>query len=57
VILVGKHQRMDLLWTANVDGRIILKFILEKYDVRVWTGFGWIRTVSNGRLIPSQYKQ
>lgn len=41
---------MYLLWRPSVDGRIILKMIFEKYDVRVWTGFGWIRIVSMADL-------
>jgi hypothetical protein len=26
-----------------VDGRIILKWVLRKEDVRVWTDFLWLR--------------
>jgi hypothetical protein len=28
------------LWAGK---RIILKRILKKYDVRVWTGFNWLK--------------
>jgi hypothetical protein len=27
----------------GVDGRIILGWILRKWDVGVWTGLGWLR--------------
>jgi hypothetical protein len=27
----------------GVDGRIILGWIFSKWDVGVWTGFGWLR--------------
>jgi hypothetical protein len=26
-----------------VDGRIILKWVLRKYDLRVWNVFSWLR--------------
>jgi hypothetical protein len=32
----------------DVDRRIILRWILRKYGVRVWTGFMWIRVGSSG---------
>jgi hypothetical protein len=37
-------QQEDL----SVDGRIILKWILNKYGVRVWAGFIWLRIGSSG---------
>jgi hypothetical protein len=27
----------------GIDGRIILELILKKYDMRVCTGFNWLR--------------
>jgi hypothetical protein len=27
----------------EVDGKIILRWIFRKWDVGVWTGFGWLR--------------
>jgi hypothetical protein len=44
---------------SNVNGRIILYYILRKYDWGVWTGFIWLRigrwravanTVLNSRI-------
>jgi hypothetical protein len=33
----------------GVDGRIMFKYVLEKQDVRVWSGFVWIRIgISSG---------
>jgi hypothetical protein len=32
----------------DVDGRIILGWIFKKYDVRLWTGLIWLRTVTDG---------
>jgi hypothetical protein len=34
----------------GVHGSIILKWILKKYGVRVWTGFIWIRAGECGLL-------
>jgi len=35
----------DHLEDLRVDGRVILKLILKKYDGRAWTGFNWLRIV------------
>jgi hypothetical protein len=34
---------------VDVDGRIILKWIFEKY-VMEWTGLIWFRIVTSGKL-------
>jgi hypothetical protein len=39
-VLVGKER--DNLKDLCVDGRIVLKWILQKYDRIAWTGFIWI---------------
>jgi hypothetical protein len=36
-----------------LDGKIILKRILKKLDVRVWVGFSSLRIRINGGLLPS----
>jgi hypothetical protein len=40
----GNREGRDHLGHIGVDGKIILKSIIKKYDVRVWTGFNWVRT-------------
>jgi len=32
----------------GVDGRIILRWILRKLDVNVWTGSNWLRKWTGG---------
>jgi hypothetical protein len=33
----------------GIDERIILRHILRKWDVRVWTGSSWLRIETGGR--------
>jgi hypothetical protein len=35
----------------ELDVRILLKLILNKYGERLWTEFVWTRTGSSGRLL------
>jgi hypothetical protein len=42
---------MNYLGDPDIDGRIILKLILEKYGVRVWTGFKWLRIRISGEIL------
>ena len=35
----------------GVDGRIILRSILRKWDVRAWTGLSWLRIGTGGGLL------
>jgi hypothetical protein len=41
------HYGEDL----DVDGRIILEWILGKWDWNLWTGCIWLRVGTNGRLL------
>jgi len=36
---------------TSVDGRIILKEILQKYGVILWAGFIWLRIGTGGGLL------
>jgi hypothetical protein len=42
-ILVRNLRKSDQWGDPGVDGRIILGWILRKWDVGVWTGLGWLR--------------
>ena len=46
--LVGKREARDHLEDPAVDGRIILRWILRKWDVGVWTGSSWLRIGEGG---------
>jgi hypothetical protein len=35
----------------DLDGRIILKWILKKWDEGTWTGFIWLRLGTGDRLL------
>jgi hypothetical protein len=35
----------------GVDGNLILEWILEKEGEKMWIGFIWLRTKTNGRLL------
>jgi hypothetical protein len=49
--LVAKPESKSFLVDLSVDGRIILKCIVKKYGVKMWTGFIWIRIKSSGGLL------
>jgi hypothetical protein len=49
-VLVGKPKKNDPLVRLDIDGRIILKWILQKQRVRVRAGFNCLRIGSSGRL-------
>jgi len=44
----GNLRERDHLEDAGVDGRIILRWILRKWDVRAWTGLIWLRIETGG---------
>jgi hypothetical protein len=50
-VLVGNPEEKDNLEGTGVDERIILKWILKKYDGRVWTGFIWLRIRAGSGLL------
>jgi hypothetical protein len=50
-ILAGTPEEKKQLGRIGLDGRIILKIILKKYDVMVWTGFIWLRVGTSGGLL------
>jgi len=39
----GNLRERDYLENSGVDGRIILRWIFRKWDVRAWTGSIWFR--------------
>jgi hypothetical protein len=39
---------------SGVDGRIILRQMFRKWDVRVWTGLSWLRIETDGGHLYSQ---
>jgi hypothetical protein len=40
---VEKHEGKRRLGRSGIDGRIILRWILRKWGVGVWTGLIWLR--------------
>jgi hypothetical protein len=40
----GNMRARDHLEDPAVDGRIILRWIFRKWDMRAWTEFIWLRT-------------
>jgi hypothetical protein len=43
----GRNHSEDL----GEDVRIILKPIFERWSLRLWTGFIWLKMWSNGELL------
>ena len=44
----GNLRERDHLGDPGVDGRVILRWIFRKRDVRVWTGSSWLRIGTDG---------
>jgi hypothetical protein len=47
-VLVEKPQGENHSEDPNIDGRIILRWIFRKWDVRAWTGSIWLRIGTGG---------
>jgi hypothetical protein len=47
----GKPSEIDHLEDPGIDGRIILRLIIRRWDGGTWTGSSWLRIeTSGGRL-------
>jgi len=44
----GNLRERDHLGDPGIDGRIILRWILRKLDVGIWTGWSWLRIGTGG---------
>jgi len=47
----GNLRERDHLGDRGVDGRIILRWIFRKWDLKAWTGLIWLRIGTDGRLL------
>jgi hypothetical protein len=50
-MLVYSLKARDCLGDLGVVWRIILKWAIEKYGGKVWTGFAWIGKETDDRLL------
>jgi hypothetical protein len=44
----GNLRERDKWGDPGVDGRIILKWMFRKWDVKEWTGLTWLRIRTDG---------
>ena len=49
--LVGKPKGRDHFEDVDLDGRMILKWVLKKQDGRGCTGFIWLRVGTGGAVL------
>ena len=47
-LLWENRRERDHMGDPDVDGKIILRWIFRKWDVRLWTGSGWLRIGKGG---------
>ena len=47
-VLFGRYEGKKPLVRLGVDGRVVLKSVFKKWDVRVWTGSSWLRIGRGG---------
>jgi len=47
----GNLRERDHLEDAGIDGRMILRWILRKCDVEIWTGSSWLRIGTGDGLL------
>ena len=45
----GNLRERNHLEDSGIDGRIILKWIFGKWDVKAWIGLMWLRLGAGGR--------
>jgi hypothetical protein len=50
-LLVGKPEGSNHWEDQDVDGRIILELILERWVGVMWTGLIWLRLGTGGELL------
>jgi hypothetical protein len=50
-IFIGKPEGENHSEDLDIDGRIILEWILGKWGGMMWTGFIWITIGTNGELL------
>jgi hypothetical protein len=50
-IFMGRPEGRRPLGDPGVDGRIILKWIFNKWDGWAWTGLSWLRIGTDGGLL------
>jgi len=50
-VLVGNLKKRDNLQDLVIYGSVILKFVMNTYYGRVWTGFSRLRTQKSGQVL------